>query len=47
MLLPHAYHGLIVNGLKEDESSHLTHLFEGFFGTLVGMALIVYSKKHI
>ncbi len=47
MLLPHAYHALLIKEVNEGSSSHLIHTFEGFFIVLIGLGLIMYSQKKI
>lgn len=42
MLLPHTYHALITN---EDETSHLTHTFQGTIVTFIGLGILIYIKK--
>ena len=44
MFIPHTYHNEVLQG---DESSHLTHTFEGALATVLGLVILVVSNKSL
>ncbi len=42
MFLPHTYHNEV---LKEDESSHLLHTFEGAVVAVLGVIVLIASNR--
>ena len=44
MFLPHAIHGQV---FKEEETEHLFHILEGAVISVLGLALMIRSKKKI